>query len=130
MMSRVKLLQLTWTCLVTVMFLRVMSGNPVPTEEPVETTEEDDSDYSLDNEEECQPQNLTSCPPDNCCVTEILAYQPTFKGEKSPGHLVCRRMRDEGELCILKDALHICPCREGLECLETENSDYGHCSRQ
>ncbi|XP_052826107.1 uncharacterized protein LOC106870902 [Octopus bimaculoides] len=119
--------QLTWTCLAVGIFFHVIYGNPVAPVDQEETT--DDDSFPLDNEEECQPKNVTSCPPDHCCVTEILAYQPSFKGQRAAGHLVCRRMRDEGELCILKDALHICPCREGLDCVEMDDSDYGHCSR-
>lgn len=112
----------TWT--------QVTHGNPVETDQVanMEESETAMNEFQIDADHECQLNNASSCPSEHCCVKEILIYQPGFKGQKA-AKLVCRRMRDDGELCILKDTLHICPCREGLECVEQDETDYGHCMR-
>ncbi|XP_014780076.1 uncharacterized protein LOC106876164 isoform X1 [Octopus bimaculoides] len=83
----------------------------------------------VDVQDNCDPGNKDSCSPGYCCVKEVIAYRPQYKGQKAAYKQACRRMRREGEFCMPEDALHICPCNKGFECQAEDEMDYGHCRR-
>lgn len=83
----------------------------------------------VDVQDDCHPGKKDSCRPGFCCVKEVIAYRPQYKGQKAAYKLACKRMRREGEFCMPEDVLHICPCNKGFECHTEKGMDYGHCRR-